>query len=157
MAYSHVRHAVQLGLASVLLISDPAAARDPDYAAVLKRIAQDIEALRRDYPQLERFSVADDLDIDGLRVSYAYHTHRSARIGGWTAGVPNPDDDGLWFHIDFHDSNSTAQIHTQPMSFPGCIGQKRVSFLILEGTDTKPVGGAIGKILEDRGVTECHR
>lgn len=143
-------------LASALLASASAVAMEPDYAAILKRITQDIEALKPDHAQLETFSAQENLDVDTLTVSYAYHTHRSARRGGWTAGVPNPNDDGIWFRVDFHDADSIAQIHSQPASIPRCIGHKRVTFLILEGADTKPVGGAIAKILEKHGVADCR-
>lgn len=141
----------------VVLASGSAAIADSNYATILKRIAQDIEALKKDHAQLENFSVQKNLDVDTLTVSYAYHTHKSARRGGWTAGVPNPDDDGIWFRVDFHDPDSVAQIHTQPaVPFPKCIGRKRVTFLILEGVDTNGVGAAIAQILDKHGVAECQ-
>ncbi len=144
-------------LASALLAAGSAAATESDYATTLRRIAQDVEALKRDYAQLESFSVQENLDVDTLTVSYAYRTHKSARSGGWTAGVPNPNDDGIWFRVDFHNPDSVAQIHNQPAApFPRCIGRKRVTFLILEGVDTKSVAAAIAKILERHGVAECQ-
>jgi hypothetical protein len=69
--------------------------------------------------------------------------------------VPNPDADGLWFHIDVHDPASTAQIHTQPMVEPLCLGRRRVSFLVLEGADAGAVGGELRAILGRHGVSRC--
>ena len=128
-----------------------------DYSGTLKDVAREIAALKGHYPQLRDFSVTKNVNVDDLKISYGYHTHKSEGRGGWTAGVPNPDDDGVWFYIDFHDPNSTAQIHTQPMIAPNCIGDKRVSFLILEGTRTKRLDDAIWKILQEHGVKKCGR
>jgi hypothetical protein len=69
--------------------------------------------------------------------------------------VPNPNDDGVWFYIDFHDPHSTRQIHTQPMIAKYCLGDQRLSFLILEGKKSKPVGGNIWQILQQHGVEPC--
>ncbi len=132
-------------------------AADFDYARAIKRIARDIAKLKESYPQLKDFSVTKNLNANQLKISYGYHTHKPEGRGGWTSGVPNPDEDGVWFYIDFHDVNSTAQIHTQPMTSPICIGSKRVSFLSLEGTQTKSVDGAIYKVLEKHGATRCSR
>jgi len=91
-------------------------------------------------------------------ITYAFRTHAPEKHGGWTSGVPNPDDDGIWFFIDFHEASSTAEIHTQPMTGPPmCIGAKRVSFLILEGKATSPAYGAIWKVLRAQGVKDCAR
>jgi hypothetical protein len=106
-----------------------------------------------------QFSVDEHVHPDRLTIDYNFHTHRSQqRGGGWTAQVPNPDDDGVWFYINFHDPNSTAQIDTQPSQDPTaaqCFEDKRLTFLILEGKDTKSVGGAISGILKRHGVKRC--
>ena len=116
---------------SVVLLWCSTFASGLDYSSVLKSVARDIAALKRSYPQLKDFSSTKNVNLDDLVSSYQYRAHKSEVGGGWIAGVPNPDDDGVWFHIDFHDANSTAQIHTQPaMMSPNCIGDKRVSFLI---------------------------
>jgi hypothetical protein len=138
------------------LLSTAALAAEPDYAGILSAIAQDITALKRDHPQLAGFSSAANLDAARLAITYGYRTHRVSGGGGWTAGVPNPDADGIWFYIDLHDPNSNLQIHTQPADpLPSCIGEKRVSFLILEGTKASKVGGAIGAILQRHGARPC--
>jgi hypothetical protein len=127
-----------------------------DYARVMQDIARDIGALKPDYPQLAGFTAAT-ASGDALKISYGFHTHQAAASGGWSSGVPNPDNDGVWFYIDFHDPDSTAQIHTQPMSAVQCLGDKRVSFLILEGDATKRLEAEIEKILRDHGVGRCVR
>lgn len=123
----------------------------------MKGIARDIANLKASYPQLRDFSVTKNMNASELKVSYGYRTHKPEGRGGWTSQVPNPDEDGIWFYIDFHEVDSTAQIHTQPMTVPVCIGDKRVSFLSLEGTKTRSLGGTIHKILEKHGTYECNR
>ena len=126
---------------------------EADYAGLLSRVAGDIEALRADFPQLADFSAAANLDAGRLTISYAFRTHPPAHRGGWTAGVPAPDDRVLWFHLDFHDEDSTAQIHTQPVAPRSTLGGKIVWLLILEGARTRPVAGRIREILERHGAT----
>ncbi|HZE59182.1 MAG TPA: hypothetical protein VE085_01350 [Burkholderiales bacterium] len=128
-----------------------------DYTRAVEGIARDIANLRGSYPQLKDFSVSGNLTADEHKISYGYHTHRPELRGGWTSGVPNPDEDGIWFYIDFHSPSSTAQIHTQPMTLPYCIGDMRLSWLSLEGAKTKPVGGVIAEILKKHGAIECGR
>jgi hypothetical protein len=140
-------------LVAMALTGDPAMA-EPDYAKAIQSIAAEIAVLKKEFPELKDFSPAKN--TRGLIIEYAYHTHESTHPGGWTAGVPNPDDDGLWFYIDLHEFNSMAQIHTQPMTGPSqCLGNNRVSFLILTGRSTRHVGGAIQTILEKHGVKRC--
>jgi hypothetical protein len=71
-------------------------------------------------------------------------------------GVPNPDD-GVWFFIDFHTPDSAAQIDTQPSQPPirSCFGDKRLTFLIWEGKNTKSIGSTLWKILGRHGVKHC--
>lgn len=121
------------------------------YVETLRAVAKDIAALRNDFPQLKQF-VADLADVENLRISYGYRTHTPNHRGGWTSGVPNPDDDGVWFHLDFHDDDSMAQIHTQPVVPLGRLGKKVVMLLILEGVKTKPLSGRIWEILKKNGV-----
>ena len=123
-----------------------------DYIDRLRAIAQDIAALKPEFTQLSEFSVANSIGTDRLSINYAYHTHTAPRRGGWTSGVPNPDDDGIWFYIDFHDASSTAQIHTQPVYPALHLGDKLVEFLILEGARTRPVTGRITAILKAHGA-----
>src|SRR5881296_3429102 len=106
-----------------------------DYKRSIEGIARDIAGLKESYPQLKDFSVAEHLHTDRHEIWYSYHTHKPVGRGGWTSGVPNPDEDGIWFYIDFHDPRSAAQIHTQPaVASQYCVGDMRLSFLSLEGT-----------------------
>jgi hypothetical protein len=124
--------------------------------AFVRNVARDISELRRRYPQLSNFVPSKCADLGKLRIEYEFRTHRPERGGGWTAGVPNPDDDGIWFYIDVHDRNSMAQIHTQPITAPLCFDGKRVSFLILEGASTRRASGDIWKVLERNGAQRCR-
>lgn len=146
-------------LAAVISMTAPADAEalgqgEPDYAGTMRRIAEDIGRLRREFPQLREFSVKADLH--GLDVGYSYRTHRSKIRVGWRAGAPEPDRDGVWFYINLHDPDSAAQIDTQPMSSGLCFGGKRVTFLLLEGAGTKPLGARLGSILAKNGVQPCQ-
>lgn len=144
----------------------PVEARDPETAMVvaqtssaplgyektLRSVALAIEHLVGEHPQLREFSVAEHFDPERLMIQYGYHTHKPTHRGGWTSGVPNPDDDGVWFYIDFHDPDSMAQIHTQPVMPELRYREKRIAFLILEGAATSAVGGRLMEILRDNGV-----
>jgi hypothetical protein len=132
------------------------AVAEPNYTEVMRAIAQDIATRASDFPQLKNFTTSRHLrDLD---INYAYHTHRSTIRGGWRAAAPEPDDDGIWFAINFHDPDSRAQIDAQPVTiFPLCIGNKRVTFLVLEGKKTKSVADSLRSILERHGVTEVGR
>lgn len=148
-------------IASILLIQNlifngSVMAVEPDYSKIIKAIAQDIAALKIEFKQLRMFSPAQDADLERLTISYSYRTHQPRHRPGWAGSVPNPNADGVWFYIDFHDRNSMAQIHTQPVTIPLCYGDKRVSFLILEGKKTRSVGERIGAILEKHGVKQCE-
>lgn len=144
-------------LAAVAVAASSSADKPVDYARVLRDVAHDIAALKSEYPQLADFDPAAGSNSEAAKISYQFHTHAAPRSGGWTSGVPNPDSDGLWFYIDFHDADSTLQIHTQPITAVQCLGEKRVSFLIMEGDATRRVEGAIEKILRDHGVGRCMR
>lgn len=127
-----------------------------DYSVALEAIAKDIEALKPGFPQLREFSASKQPAGTPLAIRYGFHTHAPPRTGGWMSGVPHPDDDGVWFFVDVHDSDSTLQVHTQPMVVaPMCLGSARVSFLIIEGKDTKTLNGPIWTILRNHGAREC--
>jgi hypothetical protein len=133
-------------------------ADDFDYEGAITRIAGGIAELKGTYPQLQDFSAAGNLRAALQRITYGFRTHEPPKTGGWTSGVPNPDDDGIWFFIDFHDPDSKAEVHTQPVTGPPmCIGARHVSFLSLEGTATKRAYGAIWTVLRAQGVKECPR
>lgn len=152
MTTSHIAFP-EIATALLLLTSFAVAGDNESHQNTILKIGRSIEALKVHYPQLKTFTVKDNVDTARLRITYDLNTHEPERHGGWTSGVPNPDADGIWFYIDIHDSDSTAQIHTQPVTQPMFLGDKRVSFLILEGKKTKSVSTAIRKILIDHGVT----
>jgi hypothetical protein len=140
---------------SALSAGDGTTSGDPPlspYQSAIGRIAASIERLKPEYPQLAAFSCRAHCDTDRLVISYGYKTRPAPRRGGWTSGVPHPNEDGVWFYIDFHDPASQAQIHTQPVVPRYRYQDKRVMFLILEGESTRNVRGAILQILQDNGV-----
>jgi len=141
----------------IFSMSSAPLAREIDYQRALAGVARDIARLKRDYPQMAEFSIAQHVQAKELEISYGFHTHQAMQTGGWTSGVPNPDADGIWFYIDFHNPDSTLQIHTQPVTAPICIGSKRVSFLMLEGSRTKSVRAPMHKILRKHGAKDCER
>ena len=139
-----------------LLTSCLVATGAADPVATLRAVAADIEALRGDFPQLAHFSAAQAFDAQGLRIDYAYRTHAAPPGGGWTSGVPHPDDDGVWFHLDVHAADSTLQLHTQPMGPAWCLGGRRVSLLVLEGARTRALAGELQRVLEAHGAVRCR-
>lgn len=138
----------------------PAAASvssEPDVALVeaIRSIGRDIAALKPRYPQLSSFDAEQNVSPESLSISYQYKTHRSTISGGWSAHVPNPDPDGVWLYIDFHDANSRSQIHTQPFTGNFTFRNKKVSFLMLEGEKTKHLHSVIWSILNKHGVVSA--
>lgn len=128
-------------------------ADESKYCEFIKLVTEEITLLKETYPQLKEFSIDKHVDIKNLKVDYRYHTHESERTGGWTSSVPNPYSDGIWFYIDLHNKNSTAQIHTQPISGTSFkYGNKNICFLILEGSETKSISVEIISIFERNGV-----
>ena len=134
-----------------------APAHAQDRFSILKAIAMDIEKLKSDFPQLRDFSAATHLHTEPPSISYAFRTHAPERTGGWTSAVPNPDPDGIWFYIDLHKPSSKLQVHTQPVTASLCLGESRVSFLLLEGRDTSTLYGPIWGALTKQGIRECAR
>lgn len=125
------------------------------YQGIIKVIAEEIEGLKGEFPQMKEFKASDQADLSGLTVRYGFRTHKPEHRGGWTSGVPNPDEGGIWFHIDLHAPDSMAQIHKQPVMPDLCIGKMKLTFLILEGVKTKKVSGRIWGILQKHGAVEC--
>jgi hypothetical protein len=134
-----------------------APAHAQDRFSILKAVAMDIERLKTDFPQLRDFSAAQHLRAVPPSIGYAFRTHASEKTGGWSSGVPSPDADGIWFHIDLHDPDSELQLHTQPLTASLCLGKSRVSFLMREGRDTRSVYGPIWSALSKQGARECAR
>jgi hypothetical protein len=142
---------------ALALSAGVAPAHAQDRFGILKALAMDIEKLKADFPQLRDFSAATHLHAEPPSIHYAFRTHAPARTGGWTSGVPNPDPDGVWFYIDLHDPGSKLQVHTQPATAPLCLGESKVSLLVLEGRDTRSVYGPIWSALAKHGARECGR
>ncbi len=154
-----IRKTLVGGLASltVAFCASVAPAHAQDRLGILKAIAIDIEKLKTDFPQLREFSAVKHLRAEPPSIGYAFRTHAPERTGGWTSAVPNPDADGIWFHIDLHDPGSELQLHTQPVTPSLCLGESRVSFLLLEGRDTRSLYGPIWSALSKHGARECDR
>jgi hypothetical protein len=144
--------ALALVLAASGTLAGRQEARADLYASTLLAIARSIEGLKREYPQLAGFSASTHLDVDGLRITYGYRTEKPRPTGGWTSAVPSPLDGGVWLHVDFHDAASKAEIHTQPVVPRYRFRDKRVMLLLREGASTKPLEGALARILLDHGV-----
>ena len=124
----------------------------PSFPSTCNAIADDIERITRQYPQLMGFRASDQRDCT---IRFEHKTHRASRTGGWAAGVPHPDADGIWFYIGIYDPNGPAaelQIHTQPGTPNWWIGSRKVMFLILEGEKTTRAAAAIMTILERHGL-----
>ena len=95
-------------------------------------LAKEIEALKPEYPQLEAFSAVKA--VSGCSISYDHKTHQAAQRGGWTAGFPEPNSDGIAFYINLYDRPEQAgQADTQPVMPPWRIGKYKVTFLLLDG------------------------
>ncbi len=132
---------------------EAALADEAKYSEFVKKVSNEIAELKAFYPQLKQFSIQKNVDIENLRIDFSYHTHPSQHTAGWLSAVPNPDKDGIWLYIDLHDKDSTAQIHTQPVTGISLeFGNKRVCCLILQGAATQSVSEKIISILEDHGA-----
>ncbi|KAB2880831.1 hypothetical protein F9K33_03495 [bacterium] len=158
MLYPVVSQATQLKAAEKMdtaIFQDSIVTSAADYVDIIKKIAWEIELLKDQYPQLRDFESSVYVDANNLSISYGYKTHRAVHQSGWTSGVPNPDDDGIWLYIDFHSPKSTKQIHTQPKMPALCIGEMQVSFLILEGDATPSIAPLVRDILKNNGIIKC--
>lgn len=150
----------------VLRSLEPAAAQEVsvqlhDVSEACAAIARDIAALKRKYPQLAAFDPASVTSRDGeCSLNYAYRTHRSTRRGGWAAQVPNPDPDGVWFHVGIWDPRGGArndQINTQAGYSVFTFGDDRITFLVLAGEKTGTLHSALRRLLVKHGLGELVR
>ncbi len=134
------------------------AAAAPDLDATCRAIAADIRRLRDRFPQLADVERARITMGRSCRISFEHRCHRATHAGGWSAAVPNPDPDGVWFYLGLWDESdpaeAAAQINTQPVMPLRTLGGKRVTFLILEGKATRPLGGELLRILKRHGLRE---
>jgi len=133
----------------------PAPSGPAAHAENCRAIARDLDVLTRQYPQLADYRA---VDWKACKIHYAYRTHRATTRGGWSSGVPHPDDDGIWFYLGIWDpadpTEASAQIHTQPVTADWWIGERRVTFLILEGKGTTRASGAIVDVLRRHGLRD---
>ncbi|UPY77209.1 MULTISPECIES: hypothetical protein [Leptospira] len=123
------------------------------YPNILINIHKDINLLKSRYPQLADFTISN-INLKSLQIVYEYKCHRPNHSGGWTSGDPDPD--GLWLYISLWDENnpneSQRQINTQPDIPTMYIQNRRVTFLILEGTRTNSIQKSIYDILRKNGL-----
>ena len=121
-------------------------------AEVLCSIADDIAALRPRYPQLAGFRTAKHCDPQQLEIGYQHHCDPPRGGAGWRGATPDPRPDGIWLHIDFHEPDSMAQIHTQPVVVRRTFRKLDVMVLMVEGQDVPSVSVEIQAILDRHGV-----
>lgn len=140
----------------ILVMSSSARAEEMNYAQIITEIGRDLAALAQDHPLLQDFSCTKHVHPESLRIDYAFRTHSTPWKKGWLGGVPNPDPDGIWLYIDFHDPDSKAQIHTQPLVPRAPIGTKEVILLLLQGENTPPLESRIRDILDAHGIRFDH-
>ena len=89
-------------------MSGAAFADGHDYRSSIEGVAHDIAGLKGRFSQLQDFSLVEHVRASELKISYRYHVRAPGGRGGWTSAVPRPDDDGIWFYIDFQSSVSGA-------------------------------------------------
>ena len=124
------------------------------FPATCAAIAADLETLRPQFPALVEYR-ADTAQQRPCWISYGWHTHRSTSTGGWTAGVPNPDRDGVWFYIGIYDPKgpeASAQINTQPMTPNWWIGDRKVMYLVLAGDGVHGLEERVMAVLTKHGL-----
>jgi hypothetical protein len=118
------------------------------YINIVINIAKEIELLKKDFPQLREFELSKNINKRNCKIDYKYKCHKSERKGGWTSGVPNPGPDGLWFYIALWDENFPAESISQINPDIWEIQDRRVTYIILEGENTKQINKEIIRILE---------
>jgi hypothetical protein len=126
--------------------------RDAVYESTLLLIAEAIERLKPEYPQLAEFSAARNFNAEHLHITYFYRVDPPRRTGGWGGMVPWPKDDGLNLYVDFHDPKSEQQLHRQPRVPLFRFRDKAVMLLMVEGKQTKSLRAGIARIFEDHDV-----
>ena len=127
-----------------------------NYDEICRNIAADIAALKDRFPQLTEFTPSVANQKSNCSIDYEYHCRQPAGRAGWAGAAPNPDPDGVWFYIGLWDesdpSQAESQINSQPAIPRRHIGNRRVTFLILEGGRTASVNEAILAILKKHGL-----
>lgn len=143
-------------LAALVACSSPAPTTPvaPTFPASCTAIAADLEALRPQFPALVEYR-ADTAQRRVCWIEYGWHTHKAAQTGGWSAGVPSPDRDGVWFYIGIYDPNgpeASSQINTQPMTPNWWVGDRKVMYLMLVGDDVHGLGDQVMAVLTKHGL-----
>jgi hypothetical protein len=90
-------------------------------------------------------------------IDYAYHTHPSIRGGGWAARVPNPDPDGVWFHLAIWDPKGpvpTDPLNTQAGYSVFAFGEKHITVLIMGGTSSGSLTSELWRLLRHHGLRQ---
>jgi hypothetical protein len=143
-----------VGMAAPVPATAPAVPLDD--VQTLRAIAQEIETLKANFPQLKKFSAAKNFDEKKRAIDYDYRTHRAPHRAKGMPATRVPGDEGIWFHIDIHDVEAGGQKDAEPVILKMCFGpKKRVQFLILEGARTAPLNATLFAVLRRHGVTPC--
>ncbi len=66
---------------------------------------------------------------------------------------PVPEDDGVWFHIDFHESVEMNERASQVFRGDYRNHGRRVMVVIYTGKKTEPVRAALWRVLAKHGTT----
>jgi len=120
-------------------------------------IARDIEALVPEYPQLANYRAADQ---QHCHISYSYKTvdvsDRSdmpTQRAGYRGGLPDVEPDGVFLYIGIWDPKDkyNSQLDMQVSGIYE-VGDRRVTFLLFEGEQTKKLSAEVQRIFERRGV-----
>lgn len=123
-------------------------------------IARDLIALRRRYRALASMrAVVEDGECT---FSLAYHVGAPAGGAGYAGGIPVPQDDGVWFHLELYDPtgpNAMSQVNSQPVLPPWWIGARRVTWLARSGAratvvDGKTLEQAVWEVVRSAGLRE---
>jgi len=130
-----------------------------DGEAICAQISKDIEALKPDFPQLKDFKASQA--SNNSEINYSYHLDKpDSSIPGWRGGVPQPAPDGIWIRIVFWDENDSvaamSQLNSQIGDPPRRIGPYRVTFVVMDGSDNKPLYGPIYEILQKHGLKDVE-
>ncbi len=139
----------------------PEAPLDARTVGVCNDIARDIAGLKSRFSALAAF----DPDAVGVRegecsIDYRYRTHSSTVRGGWRAQVPEPDADGVWFHLGIWDPAGPAQrdpVNTQPGLSVYSLGDENMTVLILDGAPQGRLAAELMALLKRHGLGALRR